>query len=158
MWNLTKQWVLLLSLLFMGVIYCSLYVSYTLIGYFSYILIGYCNEHFLQPRVAERHFLDLRKKYGSVLAVDLVNQVHILLFFSCLLVLQNNTSDFVILKAMLHLYMVTWWTFMCVMYLAVSTKTSVVVWHQHSFIRILIDNILLCNVLSYMLLVIWFVN
>ncbi|XWS45639.1 hypothetical protein CRYUN_Cryun15aG0153800 [Craigia yunnanensis] len=25
------------------------------------------------PRVAERHFLDLRKKYGSVLAVDLVN-------------------------------------------------------------------------------------
>ncbi|XWS33950.1 hypothetical protein CRYUN_Cryun22dG0126700 [Craigia yunnanensis] len=27
------------------------------------------------PRVAERHFLDLRKKYGSVLAVDLVNTV-----------------------------------------------------------------------------------
>lgn len=26
------------------------------------------------PRVAERHFLDLRKRYGSVLAVDLVNQ------------------------------------------------------------------------------------
>ncbi|KAK6258101.1 hypothetical protein SCA6_012575 [Theobroma cacao] len=26
------------------------------------------------PRVAERHFLDLRKKYGSVLAVDLVNK------------------------------------------------------------------------------------
>lgn len=26
------------------------------------------------PRVAERHFLDLRKKYGSVLAVDLVNE------------------------------------------------------------------------------------
>ncbi|KAJ6928375.1 hypothetical protein NC652_012465 [Populus alba x Populus x berolinensis] len=26
------------------------------------------------PRVVERHFLDLRKKYGSVLAVDLVNQ------------------------------------------------------------------------------------
>ncbi|PPR82200.1 hypothetical protein GOBAR_AA38518 [Gossypium barbadense] len=25
------------------------------------------------PRVAERHFLDLRKKYGSVLAIDLVN-------------------------------------------------------------------------------------
>ncbi|KAH0973203.1 hypothetical protein GBA52_025359 [Prunus armeniaca] len=25
------------------------------------------------PRVAERHFLDLRKKYGAVLAVDLVN-------------------------------------------------------------------------------------
>ncbi|XP_010550496.1 PREDICTED: phosphoinositide phosphatase SAC6 isoform X2 [Tarenaya hassleriana] len=26
------------------------------------------------PRIAERHFLDLRKKYGSVLAVDLVNK------------------------------------------------------------------------------------
>ncbi|KAJ7944064.1 Phosphoinositide phosphatase family protein [Quillaja saponaria] len=26
------------------------------------------------PRVAERHFLDLRKKYGAVLAVDLVNK------------------------------------------------------------------------------------
>ncbi|XP_022739346.1 phosphoinositide phosphatase SAC7 [Durio zibethinus] len=26
------------------------------------------------PRVAERHFLDLRKKYGSILAVDLVNK------------------------------------------------------------------------------------
>eukprot|EP00257_Ricinus_communis_P017833 XP_015576365.1 phosphoinositide phosphatase SAC7 [Ricinus communis] len=26
------------------------------------------------PRVAERHFLDLRKKYGTVLAVDLVNK------------------------------------------------------------------------------------
>ncbi|OMO83409.1 hypothetical protein COLO4_22544 [Corchorus olitorius] len=26
------------------------------------------------PRVAERHFLDLRKKYGSVLAIDLVNK------------------------------------------------------------------------------------
>ncbi|KAK1325658.1 Phosphoinositide phosphatase SAC7 [Acorus calamus] len=26
------------------------------------------------PRVVERHFLDLRKRYGSVLAVDLVNQ------------------------------------------------------------------------------------
>lgn len=26
------------------------------------------------PRVAERHFLDLRKRYGSVLAVDLVNK------------------------------------------------------------------------------------
>ncbi|XP_043814831.1 phosphoinositide phosphatase SAC6 isoform X3 [Manihot esculenta] len=26
------------------------------------------------PQVAERHFLDLRKKYGSVLAVDLVNE------------------------------------------------------------------------------------
>ncbi|XP_042039090.1 phosphoinositide phosphatase SAC6-like isoform X2 [Salvia splendens] len=26
------------------------------------------------PRVAERHFLDLRKKYGNVLAVDLVNK------------------------------------------------------------------------------------
>ena len=32
---------------------------------------------FMQPRVAERHFLDLRKKYGSVLAVDLVNTVSI---------------------------------------------------------------------------------
>lgn len=30
----------------------------------------------MQPRVAERHFLDLRKKYGNVLAVDLVNKVH----------------------------------------------------------------------------------
>lgn len=31
----------------------------------------------LQPRVVERHFLDLRKKYGAVLAVDLVNKVQI---------------------------------------------------------------------------------
>lgn len=31
---------------------------------------------YLQPRVAERHFLDLRKKYGNVLSVDLVNKVH----------------------------------------------------------------------------------
>lgn len=31
--------------------------------------------NFLQPRVLERHFLDLRKKYGNVLAVDLVNKV-----------------------------------------------------------------------------------
>lgn len=72
LWDLRKQWVLLSSLLFMGLIYCSLYVPY--------ILISYCNEHCLQPRVAERHFLDLRKRYGSVLAVDLVNAVHILLF------------------------------------------------------------------------------
>lgn len=28
-----------------------------------------------QPRVAERHFLDLRKKYGNALSVDLVNKV-----------------------------------------------------------------------------------
>ncbi|KAL6507508.1 Fimbrin, actin-bundling protein [Orobanche gracilis] len=28
------------------------------------------------PRVVERHFLDLRKKYGNVLAVDLVNKKH----------------------------------------------------------------------------------
>lgn len=29
----------------------------------------------MQPRVIERHFLDLRKKYGNVIAVDLVNKV-----------------------------------------------------------------------------------
>lgn len=29
----------------------------------------------LQPRVVERHFLDLGKRYGSVIAVDLVNKV-----------------------------------------------------------------------------------
>jgi len=34
----------------------------------------------MQPRVLERHFLDLRKKYGAVLAVDLVNKVSILSF------------------------------------------------------------------------------
>lgn len=34
--------------------------------------------YIMQPRVVERHFLDLRKKYGNVLAVDLVNKVHIL--------------------------------------------------------------------------------
>lgn len=33
-------------------------------------------DSFLQPRVAERHFLDLRKKYGNVFAVDLVNTVY----------------------------------------------------------------------------------
>lgn len=31
----------------------------------------------MQPQVAERHFLDLRKKYGAVLAADLVNKVKI---------------------------------------------------------------------------------
>ncbi|KAL3038713.1 hypothetical protein AAZX31_01G146600 [Glycine max] len=31
-------------------------------------------EEAMQPRVLERHFLDLRKKYGAVLAVDLVNK------------------------------------------------------------------------------------
>ncbi|KAF5958063.1 hypothetical protein HYC85_005288 [Camellia sinensis] len=31
-------------------------------------------QNFLQPRVVERHFLDLRKKYGNVLAIDLVNK------------------------------------------------------------------------------------
>lgn len=30
----------------------------------------------MQPRVIERHFLDLRKKYGNVIAIDLVNKVH----------------------------------------------------------------------------------
>lgn len=29
----------------------------------------------MQPQIAERHFLDLRKMYGSVLAVDLLNKV-----------------------------------------------------------------------------------
>lgn len=33
----------------------------------------------LQPRVVERHFLDLGKRYGSVTAVDLVNKVFPLL-------------------------------------------------------------------------------
>ena len=32
----------------------------------------------MQRQVLERHFLDLRKKYGAVLAVDLVNKVNIL--------------------------------------------------------------------------------
>ena len=32
----------------------------------------------VQPRVLERHFHDLQKKYGAVLAVDLVNTVSIL--------------------------------------------------------------------------------
>ncbi|KAE8671451.1 Phosphoinositide phosphatase SAC7 [Hibiscus syriacus] len=32
---------------------------------------------FVQPRVTERHFLDLRKKYGVVLAIELVNTVSI---------------------------------------------------------------------------------
>jgi hypothetical protein len=32
----------------------------------------------MQPRVLERHILDLRKKYGAVLAVDLVNKVNAL--------------------------------------------------------------------------------
>ena len=31
----------------------------------------------MQPKVTERHFLDLRKKYGAVFAVDLVNKVHL---------------------------------------------------------------------------------
>jgi len=43
----------------------------------------------LQPRVVERHFLDLGKRYGSVVAVDLVNKVFFLeegLFLIVLLV------------------------------------------------------------------------
>lgn len=60
----------------------------------------------LQPRVAERHFLDLRKRYGSVIAVDLVNQVHILCF-SHSFFYRTIISDFVVSKGMLHLYMVT---------------------------------------------------
>lgn len=31
----------------------------------------------LQSRVAERHFLDLRKRYKSALAIDLVNKVYL---------------------------------------------------------------------------------
>jgi hypothetical protein len=31
--------------------------------------------HVLQARVLERHFHDLQKKYGAVVAVDLVNTV-----------------------------------------------------------------------------------
>jgi len=33
----------------------------------------------VQPRVLERHFHDLQKKYGAVLAADLVNTVSALL-------------------------------------------------------------------------------
>ncbi|CAN4123749.1 unnamed protein product [Withania somnifera] len=38
------------------------------------IQLSGCTASFVQPRVAERHFLDLRKKYGNVLSVDLVNK------------------------------------------------------------------------------------
>lgn len=43
---------------------------------FSFLLIclGLLSM-FLQPSVLERHFKDLQKKYGAVLAVDLVNTV-----------------------------------------------------------------------------------
>jgi hypothetical protein len=33
----------------------------------------------IQPHVLERHFHDLKKKYGAVLAVDLVNTVSTML-------------------------------------------------------------------------------
>ena len=36
----------------------------------------------MQPKVAERHFQDLTKRYGSIIAVDLVNQVRISHLFS----------------------------------------------------------------------------
>lgn len=57
---------------------CSLYIF--AFQFILSILFTHAILNLLQARVAERHFLDLRKKYGSVLAVDLVNKVHI--FFS----------------------------------------------------------------------------
>jgi hypothetical protein len=35
--------------------------------------------HEIQPLVVERHFRDLQQRYGDVLAIDLINQVYILL-------------------------------------------------------------------------------
>lgn len=40
-------------------------------AFYLFLTMLYC----IQPRVVERHFLDLRKKYGAVFAVDLVNKV-----------------------------------------------------------------------------------
>ncbi|GMP32152.1 hypothetical protein CsSME_00006042 [Camellia sinensis var. sinensis] len=41
---------------------------------FYFLMDCFLAQSFLQPRVVERHFLNLRKKYGNVLAVDLVNK------------------------------------------------------------------------------------
>lgn len=49
---------------------CGFYMFYM---YFTFISLLE-----MQPRVLERHILDLRKKYGAVLAVDLVNKVNML--------------------------------------------------------------------------------
>lgn len=49
----------------------------------------------MQPQVIERHFLDIRKKYGAVIAVDLINKVNILSlhndFLECYLVIDIFT-------------------------------------------------------------------
>lgn len=39
------------------------------------LTLNSCNIS-LQPQVVEKHFLDLKNKYGNVLAVNLVNKVH----------------------------------------------------------------------------------
>lgn len=31
---------------------------------------------YLQPKAVERHFNDVKKRYGDVLAIDLINQVY----------------------------------------------------------------------------------
>lgn len=68
---------------------CSLYIYFCMplfsVCYFLSILFTDAVLNFMQARVAERHFLDLRKKYGSVLAVDLVNKVHIFFSMACIL-------------------------------------------------------------------------
>lgn len=52
---------------------CCISVVFTYFVYFTSISLLE-----MQPRVLERHILDLRKKYGAVLAVDLVNKVNTL--------------------------------------------------------------------------------
>ena len=68
-------------------------------------------RHIMQSRVAERHFLDLRKTYGSVLAVDLVNTVSIgwLLVYNMQLyfiIVNNNKFSYEMLKEYL---LTTYW-------------------------------------------------
>lgn len=64
LWDLRKQWVVYLSSYY--VLNLAYHICFTKLFLYT----------FVQPRVAERHILDLRKKYGNVLAADLVNKVH----------------------------------------------------------------------------------
>ncbi|KAK8274831.1 hypothetical protein V6Z12_D10G097200 [Gossypium hirsutum] len=48
------------------------------------------------PQIAERHFLDLRKMYGSVLAVDLLNKICGHVHFERLSFLYDQIADFLV--------------------------------------------------------------
>ena len=64
--------------------FCMIFILDTCFSYICiYILMFNTRNNFIlmQPKVAERHFQDLTKRYGSIIAIDLVNQVRISHFF-----------------------------------------------------------------------------